>query len=93
MFDVGLAFVFWSFAAVTAVAFVFAYFLVPETKGRSLEEIEADLRDTVLGSEELAAIHQADESESSSASRAARIPRDPWVQRIDSGLALSATLD
>lgn len=68
MFDVGPTFAFWSFAAVTAVAFVFTYFLVPETKGRSLEEIEADLRDTVLSSEEPAAAHRADESESYSAS-------------------------
>lgn len=47
MFDVGPAFAFWSFAAVTAVV----YSLFPRRKERSLEEIEANLRDTALGSE------------------------------------------
>jgi hypothetical protein len=34
---------FFVFAGVCAVAFVFVYRLVPETKGRTLEEIERDL--------------------------------------------------
>jgi hypothetical protein len=33
------------FAAVNAVLFVLVRRLVPETKGRSLEQIELDLRD------------------------------------------------
>ena len=32
---------FWLYAAVGVAAWLFAYFLVPETRGRSLEEIEA----------------------------------------------------
>lgn len=68
MFDVGPLPSIWSFAAVMAVVFVFTHPLVPETKERNLEEIEANLRDTALGSEEPAAAHRADESESSSAS-------------------------
>lgn len=67
LFDVGPAFAFWSFAAVTAVALVFTYHLVPETKGRSLEEIEADLRETAVGDEEIGIADQADESDPSSA--------------------------
>jgi len=35
--------VFVLYAVLTAVAFVFVLKLVPETKGRSLEQIEADL--------------------------------------------------
>ncbi|HVZ87850.1 MAG TPA: sugar porter family MFS transporter [Polyangia bacterium] len=41
----GKAWTFWSYAAVSVGAWVFAFFLVPETKGRSLEEIEAHWRD------------------------------------------------
>jgi len=41
----GAADTFWLFAAVNALAFVFVWRYVPETKGRSLEEIEATLRD------------------------------------------------
>jgi MFS family permease len=37
---------FWLFAALGIVAWFFVWFLVPETKGRSLEEIEADMRGT-----------------------------------------------
>ena len=40
----GKAWTFWSYAAVSVGAWVFAFFLVPETKGRSLEEIEAHWR-------------------------------------------------
>ena len=34
-----IAVVFWLFAVVCVVAVVFSYYTVPETKGRSLEEI------------------------------------------------------
>jgi sugar porter (SP) family MFS transporter len=46
---VGQASTFWLFGACCLAALVFSYKLVPETKGRSLEEIEADLRETTLG--------------------------------------------
>lgn len=52
LFDIGPAFAFWTFAIVTVLGIGFTYYLVPETKGRSLEEIEADLRDTAIGDEE-----------------------------------------
>ena len=35
---------FWSFGVISIGAWLFAFFLVPETKGRSLEEIEAHWR-------------------------------------------------
>jgi sugar porter (SP) family MFS transporter len=41
---IGTTAVFWIFAGVCVVAAIFVYFLVPETRGRSLEQIEADLR-------------------------------------------------
>ncbi len=39
---------FWLFAALGIVAWILVYFMVPETKGRTLEEIEAVLRGTVV---------------------------------------------
>jgi Sugar (and other) transporter len=36
---------FWLYGLICAAACVFVYLLVPETKERSLEEIEADLRE------------------------------------------------
>jgi MFS family permease len=35
---------FWIYCAIAVGAFIFVFFLMPETKGRSLEQIEADLR-------------------------------------------------
>jgi sugar porter (SP) family MFS transporter len=43
---VGESAVFWGYCAIAIGTFVFVYFLMPETKGRSLEEIERDLRGT-----------------------------------------------
>jgi MFS family permease len=45
----GGATLFWLFAFLGIVAWVFIYFRVPETKGRSLEEIEASFRGTTVG--------------------------------------------
>lgn len=53
LFDVGPAFAFWTFAIVALLGLGFTYALVPETKGRSLEEIESDLRDTAIGGDEV----------------------------------------
>ncbi len=39
----GLGNTFWMYTALTLIGFVFAYFLVPETKGQSLESIEENL--------------------------------------------------
>lgn len=39
---------FWLYALVSIGAWFFVYFLVPETKGRSLEKIEDDLRNNVV---------------------------------------------
>lgn len=39
---------FWLFGVLSVAAWVFVYFFVPETKGRTLEEIEADLRERRL---------------------------------------------
>ena len=44
---IGRTAVFWIIAGICVVAAAFIYFVVPETKGRSLEEIEADLREGV----------------------------------------------
>lgn len=41
---VGETAVFWLFGLISIIAFFFMYRLAPETKGRSLEEIETDLR-------------------------------------------------
>jgi predicted MFS family arabinose efflux permease len=35
---------FWLYSIIGIIAWVFVYFLVPETKGKSLEEIEMQLR-------------------------------------------------
>lgn len=39
---------FWLYGLLSVVALMFVYFFVPETKGRTLENIEADLRDRRL---------------------------------------------
>jgi MFS transporter, SP family, arabinose:H+ symporter len=36
----GPAYTFWLYALTTPAAFLFVWFLVPETKGKSLEQIE-----------------------------------------------------
>ncbi len=46
---IGLTFVFGLLAVVSVGALAFIIILVPETKGRSLEQIEADLRESVVG--------------------------------------------
>ena len=43
--SIGETITFWLYGGVCIVFFLFAYFYIPETKGRSLEQIEADLRD------------------------------------------------
>lgn len=45
---IGQAWSFWILGVCCLVALVFIYTHVPETKGRSLEEIEADLRETAV---------------------------------------------
>ncbi|SEW30904.1 sugar porter family MFS transporter [Natrinema salifodinae] len=63
LFEIGPTVAFWSFAGVTAAAFAFAYVFVPETKGRSLEEIEADLRETAVTGDELSIADRADRAD------------------------------
>jgi sugar porter (SP) family MFS transporter len=41
----GATHTFWLYAAISVVALVFIYYLVPETMGKSLEEIEHELRE------------------------------------------------
>lgn len=41
--NMGGAFSFGIFAAFSALSFIFVWFFVPETKGKSLEQIEKDL--------------------------------------------------
>jgi predicted MFS family arabinose efflux permease len=41
---------FWLFAVLGIVAWIFVYFRVPETKNRTLEEIEASFRGTTVAS-------------------------------------------
>ncbi len=45
---IGEGYSFWILGAFCLLAFVFIYTRVPETMGRSLEEIEADLRDNAI---------------------------------------------
>jgi MFS family permease len=40
---VGMAYIFWLYAAICGAGFFFIYLRVPETKGKSLEEIEVQL--------------------------------------------------
>jgi hydrogenase-4 membrane subunit HyfE len=40
---IGEAATFWGYAIIAVGTFVFVYFLMPETKGRSLEQIQRDL--------------------------------------------------
>jgi MFS transporter, SP family, sugar:H+ symporter len=45
---VGIGYLFLGYAVIGVLAFLFVRFFVVETKGRSLEEIEADLQGQVL---------------------------------------------
>ena len=45
----GVGYLFLGYALISVAAFAFVRFFVTETKGRSLEEIEADLQGTALG--------------------------------------------
>jgi sugar porter (SP) family MFS transporter len=63
LFDIGPTVAFGVFAAIAFAGFVFVYRFVPETKGRSLEEIEADLRDASLNGENLSLTEQAEQTE------------------------------
>lgn len=49
---VGETAVFWGYGVISIGALAFVYFLMPETKGRTLEEIESDLRDRAGASSE-----------------------------------------
>lgn len=40
--SIGSAYTFWLYAAIAITAFIFIWKLLPETKGKSLEEIEAE---------------------------------------------------
>jgi MFS family permease len=42
---IGMASIFWIYAAICFAGLVFVFFQVPETKGKSLEQIERDLVD------------------------------------------------
>jgi SP family sugar porter-like MFS transporter len=42
---IGMAKVFWLYAAICFAGFVFVYLRVPETKGKTLEQIERELVD------------------------------------------------
>ncbi|WP_222914844.1 sugar porter family MFS transporter [Natrinema sp. SYSU A 869] len=63
LFEIGPTVAFGAFAGITAAGLVFVYALVPETKGRTLEAIEADLRETGVADEDLALSEQADQSD------------------------------
>lgn len=63
LFDIGPAVAFWTFAAVAILGVAFTYYLVPETKGRSLEEIEEDLRDRTIASDEADLADKADKAD------------------------------
>jgi len=41
----GLAHCFWVYAGICLVGFIFIYFKLPETKGKTLEQIERELVD------------------------------------------------
>ena len=45
--SIGEAYTFWIFAGIAVLSLLFTYFLVPETKGISLEKIEANWRNRV----------------------------------------------
>ena len=64
LFEIGSTVAFGVFAGIAVVGFVFVYTFVPETKGRTLEEIEADLRETGVADDDLALAEQVDYSES-----------------------------
>ena len=54
---------FWLYGVLCVVALVFIYYFVPETNGRSLEEIEADLRESGLSGDRVDIARSSDADE------------------------------
>jgi SP family arabinose:H+ symporter-like MFS transporter len=48
---IGTAATFWTFAAFCVIAFITVYKLLPETKGKSLEQIEAEWNGSAITAE------------------------------------------
>jgi SP family arabinose:H+ symporter-like MFS transporter len=52
--SIGTAWTFWLFAGCCLIAFIVVYKLLPETKGKSLEQIEKDWKDQAPDEERFA---------------------------------------
>lgn len=72
----GLAGVFWFYASSSIIGAIFSYFLVPETKGKSLREIQIELQGALYGKGDVENMNNVIVNEDAEATELNELKRD-----------------